>query len=435
MLSYTNEEHLMMSNVELRKRAAARRIFEEMKDYHIKKETMRSRIAAALKIQTFYRMRYVKNTSFINALELSAHPRLYILKEQKPIFIRIVKSLMPLFEDKHGIQFDELMACLKEDQKYDTIRVTEPDMFPRRNLPIVQFTKPIHGNFKIQYNKSLPPDKFADKNFTLRDFIFSDSKEKTDASLKILKNRSCHFNMEKLQKTLESLKKNPFINQFVFQDQYKDFLVFEPPHLDIVITICFYVLDYNRGVNIHEDQQMILFFERLLERVAAISKIKNALKARLWRKSRTQLPIYEIIEKRAACCIQSIWSDWKIKKRMIALQNVKTHIDRIDSTNLYIEQSIYQNLNEIAAKIHGQYRFTEQSVMFDFNPHTYQIHMQVQENLPMDGSVPGRYSHIAVPRWFNLALKVPDFLATSNINNLLALFHFSSGDCRVVPST
>ena len=100
----------------------------------------------------------------------------------------------------------------------------------------------------------MPADKFADPNFTLRDFIFSDNKPYTDNFLKILSNRSCHFNMEKLQKKLEVLKKNPFINQFVFQDQYKDFLVFEPPHLDILIQICFYVLDYNRGVNIHEDQ-------------------------------------------------------------------------------------------------------------------------------------------------------------------------------------
>jgi len=32
-------------------------------------------------------------------------------------------------------------------------------------------------------------------------------------------------------------------------------------------------------------------------------------------------------------------------------------------------------------------------------------------------------------------LKTPDFLATANVNNLLALFHFSVGDCRVVPAT
>lgn len=176
-------------------------------------------------------------------------------------------------------------------------------MFPRKPLPLIQFTKPIHGNFKVQYNKSLPPDKFADPSFTLRDFIFSDNKPVTDAHLRILQNRSCHFNMEKLAKSLEGLKKNPFINQFVFQDQYKDFLVFEPPHVNIVITVCFYVLDYNRRVNMHEDQQMILFFERLLERVAAMARIKNSFKAYKWRRSRPQLPIYEIIQKRAANCI------------------------------------------------------------------------------------------------------------------------------------
>ena len=32
-------------------------------------------------------------------------------------------------------------------------------------------------------------------------------------------------------------------------------------------------------------------------------------------------------------------------------------------------------------------------------------------------------------------MKVPDFMATSNVNNLLALFHYNSGDCRVIPHT
>ena len=41
------------------------------------------------------------------------------------------------------------MDCLREDKKYDTIRVTEPDMFPKRALPLVQFIKPIAGNFKV----------------------------------------------------------------------------------------------------------------------------------------------------------------------------------------------------------------------------------------------------------------------------------------------
>lgn len=267
---------------------------------------------------------------------------------------------MPLFEEKHGMTFEDLRDCLKEDQKYDTIRVTEPDMFPRRNLPLVQFTKPIHGNFKVQYNKSLPPNKFADPTFSLRDFIFSppDKRAQNDRTLRALTNRS-HTNHEQLKADLEKQKKNPFLSQFVFQDQYKDFLVFEPKHLDIVITICFYVLDYNRTVNVHEDQQMILFFERLLMRVASIAAIKNAWKAHKWRQSRPQLPIDVIINSRAAICIQQQWSSWKLKKRMKALSNIKAHIDSIQSNCLYLEQTIYKNLNEIAARVHSQYRFLE----------------------------------------------------------------------------
>lgn len=48
-----------------------------------------------------------------------------------------------------------------------------------------------------------------------------------------------------------------------------------------------------------------------------------------------------------------------MKKRMYALQNIKSHIDLVTDNHLYIEQSVYQNLNEIAAKIHQQYRFME----------------------------------------------------------------------------
>ena len=60
---------------------------------------------------------------------------------------------------------------------------------------------------------------------------------------------------------------------------------------------------------------------------------------------------------------------------MKALSNIKAHVDSIDTSCLYLEQTIYKNLNEIATRVHSQYRFLEQSIMFDFNPHTYQIHM------------------------------------------------------------
>ena len=108
-------------------------------------------------------MRKCKEHSFKDALELDKYPRIYILKEQKPIFIKIIKGLMPLFNKNHNLEFENLMDCLSEDDRYDTIRVTEPDMFPKKSLPLIQFTKPIQGNFKIQYNKSIHPDRFKDK--------------------------------------------------------------------------------------------------------------------------------------------------------------------------------------------------------------------------------------------------------------------------------
>ena len=61
--------------------------------------------------------------------------------------------------------------------------------------------------------------------------------------------------------------------------------------------------------------------------------------------------------------------------------------------------------------------------------------MQVQEAVLPNGATPGRYTQVAVPRWFNVPLRFPDFLSTQNVNNLLALFHFNVGDCRVLPAT
>lgn len=61
--------------------------------------------------------------------------------------------------------------------------------------------------------------------------------------------------------------------------------------------------------------------------------------------------------------------------------------------------------------------------------------MQVQEALTSGGQAIGRYTNISVPGWFNCALRVPDFLSTSNVNNLLALFHFNAGDCKILPAT
>ena len=37
------------------------------------------------------------------------HPRIYFLKEQKPLFMKLLKHLMPLFERKNSLKIDQLL--------------------------------------------------------------------------------------------------------------------------------------------------------------------------------------------------------------------------------------------------------------------------------------------------------------------------------------
>lgn len=78
----------------------------------------------------------VKNSSFMRALELDKYPKFYFLKEQKPQFIKILRALVPQLTQAN-ITLDDAIASISEDQKYDTIRVEEPDLFKFQPLPIL----------------------------------------------------------------------------------------------------------------------------------------------------------------------------------------------------------------------------------------------------------------------------------------------------------
>jgi hypothetical protein len=60
---------------------------------------------------------------------------------------------------------------------------------------------------------------------------------------------------------------------YIFEDQYRDFLVFEPPSVELLQLIILTVMHYNREANHQGEQQMIFFFERLIIRVCAASRI------------------------------------------------------------------------------------------------------------------------------------------------------------------
>ena len=68
----------------------------------------------------------------------------------------------------------------------------------------------------------------------------------------------------------------------------------------------------------------------------------------------------------------------------------------INSPTIYIEQTLYNNINDVITGALSGFRFKEQAIMFDFNPISFSIHMAVDEEPLPSGSV-YRYKQLAVP--------------------------------------
>lgn len=72
-------------------------------------------------------------------------------------------------------------------------------------------------------------------------------KDILDLRWSILKVRNCKVNKDKVIGKIEAKKKllGPK-NLYLFQDQYRDFLVFEPPSIEMLLLIIQAILHYNR---------------------------------------------------------------------------------------------------------------------------------------------------------------------------------------------
>jgi len=136
LLAYTGDEDLLLSTEEIELRNKALIIYFRMYVYWQKKKTQREKLAATLKIQAFYRGRFVKHSSFVNALQLSKYPKIYFLKEQKPQFVKILHSQIAILQQEN-LTIDDAIDCIVEDRKYETIRVEEPDLFDWKPLPLL----------------------------------------------------------------------------------------------------------------------------------------------------------------------------------------------------------------------------------------------------------------------------------------------------------
>jgi hypothetical protein len=84
LLVETNQTDLLLTNEQINIRDKGKIIFKHMYAWYKMNRRNRIRLAATIKIQTYFRMRLVKNSSFVNALQLIKFPRIYFLKEQKP---------------------------------------------------------------------------------------------------------------------------------------------------------------------------------------------------------------------------------------------------------------------------------------------------------------------------------------------------------------
>ena len=47
-----------------------------------------------------------------------------------------------MIEAKYDIKYEDLVYMIKEDDRYDTLRVAEPDIFEYKWIPLIQFTRP-----------------------------------------------------------------------------------------------------------------------------------------------------------------------------------------------------------------------------------------------------------------------------------------------------
>ena len=119
------------------------------------------------------------------------------MKEQKPQFVKILKSQEKLLE-QDNMTLEDALDRITEDKRFETIRVEEPDLFDWKPLPLIQFIMPTLGKKTIiRENKSLNLDKAPNEELTLNNFLFSakDEREYTEKQLGKLKKRKCHLKM------------------------------------------------------------------------------------------------------------------------------------------------------------------------------------------------------------------------------------------------
>lgn len=113
--------------------------------------------------------------------------------------MKILKKLIHHLQQEN-MTIEDAYNCINEDNKYDTIRVEEPDLFEFRPMPLLQFIMPTFGKKTlIRENRALGLDKVPLPEMSLNQFFTMRNSESTNHRLKVLQKRNCRFSHQKLR--------------------------------------------------------------------------------------------------------------------------------------------------------------------------------------------------------------------------------------------
>jgi hypothetical protein len=104
-----------MTNNEIRLRSAGSVIKRFLLRKYREKKRELLEIKSAIVIQRHVRGRKARTTSFRRVLQIDRYPRIFFLKEQKPLFLRILRELAFLIEAKYDLRYEEVVSLVRED--------------------------------------------------------------------------------------------------------------------------------------------------------------------------------------------------------------------------------------------------------------------------------------------------------------------------------
>ena len=126
--------------------------------------------------------------------------------------MKILKKMVTHLQ-RENMTVDDAYNCITEDNKFDTIRVEEPDLFGYKPLPLLQFIMPTFGRKSlIRENKTIGLDKVPLPELSLNQFLTMRNADDNNQKLKILQKRYCRFSKQNISRILKERQEQRAMN-------------------------------------------------------------------------------------------------------------------------------------------------------------------------------------------------------------------------------